>query len=78
MGGERMIMLTPNDDGTYAEWAGTAKLDVTWIRDSYTEPRGFLFECADCGSGIAEWEMFSCLDGGDAAHTGCVEVRDGP
>lgn len=75
-----MIIVEPDVDGTYTEWTGTPRggkpEHVIWIRDSYTEPREFLFVCADCGELIEEWELYSCLDGGDAAHTGCVEVRE--
>lgn len=65
------IKLTANGDGSYTE-VGTD--DVTWVRDSYTEPRETIFDCDVCDQPIFEWELWTCLDGGEAAHTACVEV----
>lgn len=56
--------------GLYTE-EGT---DATWTPDEYTEPRDTLFDCAACGQPIEDWNLWTCLDGGDAAHQGCVEV----
>ena len=65
------IQLVPRGDGTYAE-PGT---DVTWVEDSYTEPRETEFECVVCERPIEDWDLYTCLDGGDAAHVSCVEVQ---
>lgn len=69
-----MIKLLPRENGTYAEVDGTLVLDVAWVRDSYTEPRESLFDCSECEQPIEEWDLWTCLDGGDAAHQGCVEI----
>ena len=50
---------------------------VTWVHDSYTEPREYLLECADCATEIGEWELFTCLDGGESAHVSCVLILKG-
>lgn len=78
-----MITLTPNGDGTYAEiqtdpdgFGGQdITLEVAWIRDGYTEPRDSLYDCDDCGEPIEEWELWTCLDGGEAAHLRCVTIE---
>jgi len=69
-----MIQLISNSDGTYAEidlpkQNTSALLDVIWVRDSYTEPRE--------GQPIDEMDLFTCLDGGDAAHVSCVQITKG-
>jgi hypothetical protein len=66
-----MIRLTEQPDGMLTE-DGT---DVAfWVTTTYTEPREALDECADCRQPITEWDLMICLDGGDTAHTGCVEI----
>lgn len=65
-----MIQLISNGDGTLSE-PGT---DVTWVPDAYTEPRETVFNCDDCGGQITEWYFWTCMDGGEAAHTRCVTV----
>jgi hypothetical protein len=77
-----MIQLISNSDGTYAEidlpkQNTSALLDVIWVRDSYTEPREGLFECCECEQPIDEMDLFTCLDGGDAAHVSCVQITKG-
>jgi hypothetical protein len=69
MKGEK-VKLIPQDGigGAYTEY-GT---DVTWVRDTYTEPRDTLYDCVVCEEPIEEWNLFTCLDGGEAAHIGCV------
>lgn len=67
----KKIVLVKAGLGTYTE-PGT---DVVWIRDSYTEPREAEFECDACGKPITEWELWTCMDGGEAAHLDCVRVR---
>jgi hypothetical protein len=62
------ITLVPAGDGTYTE-PGT---DVTWVRDSYTEPREAEFECCACGQPVTGWDFWTCMDGGEAAHEYCV------
>ena len=57
--------------GTYTE-PGT---DVVWVRDRYTEPREADFDCCECQQPITEWEFWTCLDGGEAAHEGCVTTE---
>lgn len=69
-----MIKLLPRGDGTYAEVEGTFINDVAWVRDSYTEPREAEFECDECKQPIEEDDFWTCLDGGEAAHQGCVEI----
>lgn len=48
--------------------------DVTWVSDEYTEPRDTLYDCVVCERPIEDWTLFTCLDGGEAAHNKCVEV----
>lgn len=56
--------------GVYTE-VGT---DTSWTPDEYTEPREFLFDCCACDNPIEDWALWTCLDGGEAAHKGCVKV----
>lgn len=66
------IKLYTRRDGSVGE-VGADPL-VTWILDTYTEPRDSLFPCEACGEDIEEWELWTCLDGGEAAHITCVEI----
>lgn len=72
----KKITLIASGLGLYAELAedGTVN-DVAWVRDRYTEPRDTEFECAACGKPITEWELWTCLDGGEAAHEDCVTIH---
>lgn len=63
------IKLTEQPDGSLTEVDGAA-----WVRDSYTEPREYLFECEGCHQEIEDWDLMTCLDGGEAAHRSCVEI----
>lgn len=65
-----MIFVRNNGDSTYIE----ENTDAVWVRDSYTEPREMLFGCIACGEEITDWDLWTCLDGGDAAHTSCVTI----
>ena len=67
-----VIELYSNYDGTFTE-AGT---EATWVRDTCTEPREAEFECAGCDLPIGDWDLWTCLDGGDAAHLSCVVIRE--
>lgn len=64
------IKITELPDGSLTE----ADADVAWVRDSYTEPREYLFECCVCEAEIEDWDLMTCLDGGEAAHRSCVEI----
>lgn len=72
----KKITLLATGLGLYSELEDNGSvLDVTWVRDCYTEPRGPDFDCASCGKPITEWELWTCLDGGDTAHEGCVTIH---
>ena len=74
-----MIKLLARDDGTYAELESDGSVnEVAWVRDSYTEPREAEFECCECQLPIEEDHLWTCLDGGEAAHQGCVEIVEAP
>jgi hypothetical protein len=60
-------------NGTSGAWTEEGT-DATWVRDQYTEPRETLFDCAACEEPIKDWYLYTCLDGGDAAHLDCVEL----
>lgn len=49
-----------------------------WVYDSYTEPREALAQCCVCGQEIGEWYLYTCLDGGEAAHLRCVRIVPDP
>jgi len=66
------IRLVKNEDATATE-VGT---DAVWVATGYTEPRENLDVCVVCDGDIEEWELWLCLDGGDCAHTGCVEMEE--
>lgn len=71
-----MIVLTRTGTGELTE-VNQHGDEVYWTLTSYTEPREFTDECADCGREIEEWDLYVCLDdGSECAHTGCVEVRE--
>ena len=71
-----MITLIRSGLGMYAELEDNGTVnDVAWVRDRYGEPREAEFDCASCGKPITEWELWTCLDGGDAAHEGCVTIH---
>jgi hypothetical protein len=56
------------------EYGEVGAPDVTWVLDEYTEPRGSSFDCCACGDEIEEDTLWTCLDGGEAAHRQCVEI----
>jgi hypothetical protein len=64
------VTLIPAGLGTYTE----PGQDVVWVRDRYTEPREAEFECCVCERPIEEWEFWTCMDGGEAAHEDCVTI----
>lgn len=45
-----------------------------WVHDQYTWPLEGFLTCCECGYEITDETLWTCLDGGDAAHNGCVEV----
>lgn len=65
------IKLTPHPDGTYRENGS-----VIWVPDSYTEPRDSLFDCCVCDKPIEDWNLWTCMDGGEAAHNACVVIQN--
>lgn len=75
---EAPIKLAANGDGTYRE-VGHEVNDVdphvTWVKTEYTEPREATDECTVCEKPIEDWQLWLCLDGGEAAHLSCVEVQ---
>lgn len=64
-----VIWLVPSEGNTFRE-LGT---EVTWVRDQYTEAP-VPFTCAACDAEIPDEPFWTCLDGGDAAHTKCVTI----
>jgi hypothetical protein len=65
-----MFHLISNGDGTFSEPGS----DAVWVLDTYTEPRESLAECDECHDEIGDWALWTCMDGGEAVHTGCVRI----
>lgn len=71
-----ITLIRTSQPGVYAELSADGRLnDVAWVRDGYTEPRDGDFDCTVCEKPITEGRFWTCLDGGDAAHDGCVTTE---
>lgn len=76
MESQEKVQLTRHEDGTLTE--GTPPNEVYWLLTTYTEPREMLSDCVVCELEIEEWDHYVCLDGGESAHPGCVEIGNTP
>lgn len=89
--GEKMIKLWPNrayGDRSFTEgdYAGDPN-GTDWVWTRYTDSlcsgrceddHCYLIhpsECRECGKYIQEMDHFLCVDGGDSAHSDCVEAH---